>query len=160
MKKNYAGGGLFTLLVSVVGLCATSRRSLCLLVFYALCLCLAFLVLVAGNFCQRDLCNQTLSLYFVRSGMLHSCHIRHPRGDRLERDRPLRHAAPHQGLRQDPSGHLHLGLLARSAQNFVIWDDSPFAKAATKGSLLFCCMTCTLPGINRARDGKKSTFVG
>ena len=55
MKKRYAGGGLFTLLVSVVGLCATSRRSPCLLVFYALCLCLAFLVLVAGNFCQMDL---------------------------------------------------------------------------------------------------------
>ena len=54
--------------------------------------------------------------------MLHSRHLRHPRGDRLERDRPLRHAAPHQGLRQDPSGHLHLGLIARSAQNLVIWD--------------------------------------
>ena len=42
------GGGLFTLLVSIVGLVATSKRSPCLLIFYAFCLCLAFLVLVAG----------------------------------------------------------------------------------------------------------------
>ncbi|XP_059084591.1 CD63 antigen-like [Tigriopus californicus] len=42
------GGGLFTLMVSVVGLLATSKRSPCLLVFYAFCLCLAFLVLAAG----------------------------------------------------------------------------------------------------------------
>ena len=65
-EKKYAGGGLFTLLVSVVGLCATSRRSPCLLVFYALCLCLAFLVLVAGNFCQRDLCNQQMTIFVFR----------------------------------------------------------------------------------------------
>ena len=44
----FSGGGLFTLLVSFIGLVATSRRSPCLLRFYAFCLVLAFTVLAGG----------------------------------------------------------------------------------------------------------------
>ena len=46
------GGGLFTLLVSMIGLVATSRRSSGLLRFYAVMLCLAFVVLMGGVACS------------------------------------------------------------------------------------------------------------
>ena len=46
------GGGLFTLFVSMIGLVATSRRSPCLLRFYAFMLLVAFLVLLGGITCS------------------------------------------------------------------------------------------------------------
>lgn len=46
------GGGTFTLIVSVIGLVATSKRSPLLLRFYAFMLTLAFLVLLAGVACS------------------------------------------------------------------------------------------------------------
>lgn len=46
------GGGLFTLLVSIIGLVATSQRSPCLLRFYAFMLLVAFLVLLGSITCS------------------------------------------------------------------------------------------------------------
>ena len=48
----FTGGGLFTLFVSMIGLVATSRRSPCLLRFYAFMLLVAFLVLLGGITCS------------------------------------------------------------------------------------------------------------
>ena len=52
LDSYFTGGGLFTLFVSMIGLVATSRRSPCLLRFYAFMLLVAFLVLLGGITCS------------------------------------------------------------------------------------------------------------
>lgn len=60
------GGGAFTLMVSMIGLLATSRRSPILLRFYAFMLVLAFIVLLGGVACSIRV------VFIIHIGVNHS----------------------------------------------------------------------------------------
>ena len=62
----HIGGGLFTLMVSMIGLLATSRRSPILLRFYAFMLVLAFIVLLGGVACSLRV------IFTIHVGVNHS----------------------------------------------------------------------------------------
>ena len=62
----HSGGGLFTLMVSMIGLLATSRRSPILLRFYAFMLVLAFIVLLGGVACSLRV------IFTIHVGVNHS----------------------------------------------------------------------------------------
>lgn len=65
----HSGGGLFTLMVSMIGLLATSRRSPVLLRFYAFMLVLAFIVLLGGVACSLRV------IFTIHVGVNHSLAI-------------------------------------------------------------------------------------